>query len=236
MSYEIFTDGSSRGNPGPGGWGTIIIDLQTETVREFGGFEPDTTNNRMEITAAIEALSRLVPGDEGKIFTDSSYLINGATKWLHGWKRNGWISSTKKDIMNRDLWMKLDEVMKEKNFKWIYVGGHAGIAGNERCDVIATSLATNDRLELYSGELNKYPILDIRDVSQKDEGSASRSPQKKINNGKAYSYVSLVDKEIVIDKTWAECEKRVKGKSGARFKKSFSPSDEASIVREFSAK
>jgi ribonuclease HI len=190
----------------------------------------------MELSAVIGGLKTVSADEAVTIYSDSSYVINGITKWVAGWKRNGWISSTKKDILNRDLWMKLDEVMKEKNFKWVYVGGHSGIAGNERCDVIATSLATHDKLELYSGELKKYPISNIRDVSQKDEGSDTGSTHKKGSKGKAYSYVSLVDKEIVIHKTWAECEKRVKGKSGARFKKSFSAVDEASIVREYSAK
>ncbi len=143
----IFTDGSSRGNPGRGGWGSVVV--ENNVVTELGGREDDTTNNRMELTAAIEGLSVVKTDDQITINTDSSYVINGITKWVNGWKRNGWITKTKEEVMNRDLWEKLLEAKEGKDVVWNYVGGHAGIVGNERCDVIATSFADNSPTNLY---------------------------------------------------------------------------------------
>ena len=102
MNLTIFTDGSSRGNPGPGGWAAVVI--HGDKLQELGGGEANTTNNRMEITAAVRGLEKTKKGDEVTIYTDSSYLINGITKWIKGWKRNGWITKTKDEVLNRDLW------------------------------------------------------------------------------------------------------------------------------------
>src|SRR3989344_7116936 len=148
----VFTDGSSRGNPGPGGFGAILIlpsqdEKNTELgiknfeVREIGGREIHTTNNRMELQAAIEALSFLsnVKGSASAkaladrrrsivFYTDSSYLINGITKWVLGWRKNDWKTTLKKDVENRDLWEKLIDVAKEKQIEWKYVSGHVGVA------------------------------------------------------------------------------------------------------------
>ena len=134
-SITIFTDGSSRGNPGPGGWGSVVV--TSDTVTELGSAEKHTTNNRMELMAATEGILHTPKHSGITVFTDSKYLINGITLWIKGWKNNGWITKTKDDVVNKDLWMKLDAAVKDRSVKWEYVGGHVGIIGNERCDHIA---------------------------------------------------------------------------------------------------
>lgn len=225
----IFTDGASRGNPGKGGWGSVIV--ENDKVTELGGREDDTTNNRMELTAAIEALKVISnnSNDQITINTDSSYVINGITKWVHGWKRNGWVTKTKDEVLNRDLWEKLVEVKEGKDIVWNYVGGHAGIVGNERCDVIATSFADNESVDLYKGLLVNYPIKNILSLENVVEKVSKKSHSK----AQAYSYISKLDGKIMTHKTWAECESRVKGKTGARFRKAISLDQERQIIEEF---
>ena len=109
-STTIFTDGSSRGNPGPGGWGSVIVTAD-EKVMELGGGESHTTNNRMELNAAAEGLAHAPKDSAIEVFTDSSYVINGITKWIKGWKRNGWMTKTKDDLLNKDHWMNLDDAL-----------------------------------------------------------------------------------------------------------------------------
>lgn len=230
MKITIFTDGSSRGNPGPGGWGAIIV---TDTrVIELGGGEDATTNNRMELTAVIEALSNSLISAQDIIIinSDSRYVINGSTNWMYGWKTNGWITKTKEEVLNRDLWERMIEVVQGKNISWNYVGGHSGIVGNERCDIIATSFADKAIVDLYNGPIEKYTIKNILDTTQIVEKASKKSHSK----AQAYSYVSMIDKKIQVHSTWAECEDRVKGKSGARYKKALSKADEQTIVEEFS--
>jgi ribonuclease HI len=227
MKHIIFTDGSSRGNPGPGGWGAVII--SEGNVKELGGKDLNTTNNRMELTAAIEALGSIEEGDMSTIYTDSSYVKNGITKWIHAWKKSDWKTSGDEDVLNKDLWQALDRVSQKKNIDWQYVGGHSGIPGNERCDQIATSFADSNPTKLYSGNIDGYEIKDILSIST----NGIKKPSKKGSKSKAYSYVSMVDGVIETHKTWPECESRVKGKSGARFMKSSSPENEAEIIRSF---
>ncbi|MEK7641834.1 MAG: ribonuclease HI [Patescibacteria group bacterium] len=233
---SIFTDGSSRGNPGPGGWGSVVVN--DGKVIELGGGEKHTTNNRMELMAAISGLRAVPEGAQAKVFADSSYVINGITKWVHGWKRNGWKTKTKDDVLNVDLWKMLDDAVAKvgsKNVVWEYVGGHIGIVGNERCDEIATAFADSESPVLYQGPLSEYSIPNILDVSH-DEIllKAKKSNSSKSKSGaKAYSYVSSVGGKIEIHRTWVECEKRVKGAKGARFKKSFSADNEKEVISEF---
>ncbi|KKT74905.1 MAG: Ribonuclease H [Parcubacteria group bacterium GW2011_GWB1_44_7] len=149
----IYTDGSSKGNPGPGGWAAVIktksskLKSKNKEVFEIGGKVEHTTNNRMELTAAIEAFSflksypQLPAAVSYKLFSDSKYLIDGITKWIHGWKKNGWRTKDKKSVLNRDLWESLDELVTERNVKWKYVAGHVGHKDNERCDEIAQTFA-----------------------------------------------------------------------------------------------
>jgi ribonuclease HI len=228
----IFTDGASKGNPGPGGYGAVVV-LPEGKVIELGGGEKKTTNNRMELTGAVEALSHLPLSDEGglrevEVYTDSKYLINGVTGWIYGWQKNGWKTKEKKEVLNKDIWEKLAELIKDRKIKWNYVGGHVGVAGNERCDEIASGFATGEKVDLYVGTLSKYSIkvLDLGHSEEKKEIKYNKS-------AKAYSYLSLVSGILNIDKTWAECEKRVKGKSGVKYKKAISAEQEKEIIRSW---
>jgi len=229
--FIIFTDGSSRGNPGPGGFGAVVI--CDENVKELGGGEKETTNNRMEIMAVIEALKFVKnSGSEIEVFTDSSYLINGITKWVYGWQKNGWKTKTKEEVLNRDLWEKLFSLVSNFKIEWKHVGGHIGIVGNERCDEIATAFADGEQPNLYDGPISKYKI-DILNF-EKDSGLVVEKKEKKNRSNKpAYSYVSLIDGVVETYKSWAECEKRVKGAKGAKYKKVFSEIEEKELILEW---
>ncbi len=222
----IFTDGAARGNPGPGGWGSIII--SEETVTELGGREDHTTNNRMELSAIISALESIPREHDITVYTDSAYVVSGITRWVIGWKKNNWKTSTKEDVLNRDLWERLVEATSKKVISWKIIKGHSGIPANERCDVIATYFADKKPSVLYHGSRERYGV-DIS-VSQGDAKTSHKSSSK----AKAYSYISRVDGVIQTHKTWDECKERVSGVSSARFKKSVSPSDEMEIIKEFS--
>ena len=156
----VFTDGASKGNPGPGGWG-VIIATPDGHVTELGGGAVVTTNNKMELTGAIEALSHL-QGTRGpvSIYTDSTYVIQGIGGWVHGWKRRGWKTAAGTDVLNRGLWEQLDALASARGARslaWHYVRGHVGIPGNERVDEIADSFAVQKPVALYAGPLSGYP-------------------------------------------------------------------------------
>ena len=139
--FKIYTDGSCLGNPGAGGYAAIIIDESGKREEIFGG-EAFTTNNRMELTAAIVALRKMSKDDVAEIFTDSTYLRNAFTQnWLANWKRNGWKSANKKAVKNQDLWLELDELISTHNVKFNWVKGHAGNSFNELCDKLARETA-----------------------------------------------------------------------------------------------
>ncbi|MGA7876877.1 MAG: ribonuclease HI [Desulfoferrobacter sp.] len=133
---EMFTDGACSGNPGPGGWGTI---LRYKTVeKELSGYSPATTNNRMELTAVVEGLRALKEPCQLDIYTDSRYLKDGITSWIHKWKKNGWKTSSKSSVKNKDLWEALDVVASQKHsIAWHWIKGHAGHPENERADQLA---------------------------------------------------------------------------------------------------
>jgi ribonuclease HI len=236
QSIIIFCDGASKGNPGLGGWGAIVA--AGNSIHELGGFEKNTTNNRMELMAALEALkeARTLSNGEVTVYTDSSYVINGITKWVKGWQRNGWLTQEKKPVLNQDLWEPL--VAAVENFDavivWEYVGGHVGIEGNERVDSIASDLALGKKVDLYTGPLNGY-LIDVKNIKFDKTLVKAKSDTKARSKLKAYSYVSVIGGVIVKHKTWAECEARVRGKA-ARFKKSLSAEDEAVIVKDFLSK
>ncbi len=135
-----YTDGACSGNPGPGGWGVLLIAREGAAVvkeREMSGGEPDTTNNRMELMAAIRALEGLTRPSAIVIVTDSAYVKNGVTGWIHGWKRNGWKTADKKPVKNADLWQQLDAAQARHQVDWRWIKGHAGHAENERADALA---------------------------------------------------------------------------------------------------
>ena len=131
----IYTDGACKGNPGPGGWGVLMI--AAENRRELCGGEAATTNNRMELTAAIEALRALKRPTRVRLFTDSKYVMQGIETWIHGWKKNGWRTSDKKPVKNMDLWQALDALAAEQQIEWRWVKGHSGDPGNERADALS---------------------------------------------------------------------------------------------------
>lgn len=139
---EIFTDGACSGNPGPGGWGAVLRFGGRE--KELCGGDDDTTNNRMELTACIEALSALKEPCEVTLTTDSQYVVNGMTKgWASSWQKNGWIKSDKKPAQNPDLWEKLLELSKRHRLTFVWIKGHAGHPENERCDALAVGYYKN---------------------------------------------------------------------------------------------
>jgi ribonuclease HI len=131
----IHTDGACSGNPGPGGWGALLE--WRGHVKEINGGEAETTNNRMELLAAIEALNSLKRPSKVRLITDSVYVRDGVTKWIHGWKRNGWKTSARKPVKNADLWKLLDEAASRHDVEWRWVKGHAGNEGNEKADALA---------------------------------------------------------------------------------------------------
>ncbi len=132
---EIFTDGACSGNPGPGGWGAVLRYDSVE--KELSGGEKSTTNNRMEMMAAIQALEALKRSSAVDLHTDSTYLRDGITKWIHGWKRNGWKTAAKKPVKNVDLWQRLEQALERHDVAWHWVRGHAGHPENERADALA---------------------------------------------------------------------------------------------------
>ena len=161
---KVYTDGSSRGNPGPGGWGVVMI--CDGKVYEMGGREDATTNNRMELKAFIEALNfiehRKLEGDIS-MHIDSAYVIGGVTMWMYNWQKNGWLTSAKDEVLNQDLWKEIlplvFRIKQKHDLKLEKVKGHSGEAGNERADLIATSYADNERPVLFTGAKEQYEKL-----------------------------------------------------------------------------
>ena len=231
----VFCDGAAKGNPGPGGWGVVIATTDGNVV-ELGGRAAHTTNNKMELTAAIEALTAVasMPGPVA-IHTDSTYVIKGIGEWIWAWRRRGWKTAQGGDVLNRELWQALDALVTARakgTIAWHYVRGHSGIPGNERVDAIADGLARGLPITLYQGPLTGYDvaIFDLPDdtaVPKRRDSAAGPFARKTA----AHSYLSLVDGTPMRHGTWAECERRVKGRSGARFKKAASADDERAILR-----
>ncbi len=146
---EIYTDGSSLGNPGPGGWGVVVAE-SGNVVKEFGGRESHTTNNRMELVASIEATKYFIKNYKKEkviIYADSNYVLGGVTEWVENWERNGWRTANKKQVLNQDLWRELIALTRElgRNISWQKVKGHAGVILNERADNIATTYASKEK-------------------------------------------------------------------------------------------
>lgn len=132
---ELYTDGACSGNPGPGGWGSLLI--YKGQSKEFSGGSPQTTNNKMELTAVIEGLKKLKEKCQVHIYTDSKYVMEGATKWLDAWKKNNWKKADKKPVLNQELWQELDSFLEQHEVEWTWVKGHAGHEQNEKVDQLA---------------------------------------------------------------------------------------------------
>ena len=235
----VFTDGAAKGNPGPGGWAAVIV-MPGGWVREFGGGLPHTTNNRMELSGPIEALAHLkaTPGRLA-IYTDSTYVIRGISEWLPNWQRRGWRTIDGKDVLNRELWERLWTLVQDRDggIEWHYVRGHSGIPGNERVDEIANAFAVQNDLGLYEGPIADYAvnILDIPEDTSLPQPSGNKSSGSGTNR-KPFSYLSVVDGVAMRHATWPECDQRVKGRSGARFKKAMSAADEVEILKAWNVR
>ncbi|MDB5188603.1 MAG: ribonuclease [Candidatus Nomurabacteria bacterium] len=171
------------------------------------------------------------------VYSDSMYVINGMTKWAHGWERNGWITSTKTPVENKVQWQNLLSLLRQygKRLSIEKVKGHAGDLYNERCDVLAVDAALGKKPTLFSGKLNDYKtFLEDQGFSEMKlafKKAATKSKSK--SDAVAYSYVSMVDGVAHADKTWADCEKRVKGKKGAKYKKVFSKDEETALIQDY---
>jgi ribonuclease HI len=236
-SIVAFADGAAKGNPGPGGWGVIIVTPSGE-VTELGGRVPHTTNNRMELTAVSEALRWVRDRPEPvAVHTDSTYVIRGIREWIHAWRRRGWKTVGGSDVVNRDLWEELAALESGRSatgrITWHFVRGHSGIPGNERVDEIAEGNAAGRPPALYRGPLVRYPIA-VMDIPE-DTRPPARTPGGASRGKKtpAHSYLSLVDGQVMRHATWEECERRVKGRPGARHKKAVSAADETAILRSW---
>ena len=239
MSITIYTDGSSRGNPGPGGYGAVLLFTHStvyndQKVVELGGREDQTTNNRMELRAAVEALAyvedRKISGAV-EIYTDSAYVLHGITGWVFGWEKNGWKTSNGDPVLNQELWKSLSSlafrIKARQGLVWTKVKGHSGVFLNERADILATKFADAERPLLFTGSFTEYEKL-FRAV----EFSQKTNPTKK--SGKAYSYVSCINGQIFVDTTWAACEKRVKGTRAPKYKKVFSEEEQNELIKLWS--
>ena len=233
VTILIFTDGACSGNPGPGGFGSIIV-YPDGQIQELGGGRSSTTNNRMEMMAAIRALESIAatPG-EVWIMTDSTYVIRGITQWIWGWKKRGWKTIEDQTVTNKDLWQELDRVVtlrkKISDIQWKYIRGHTGIPGNERCDEIAVEFTKRRKPHLYSGSLLQYPVA-IHDLPDDMSLPPMRPRTKK---EMAHSYLSYVNGKLQRHSTWKECEAVVKGRPGAKFKKSTSAKNEREIIENW---
>ncbi len=227
----VFTDGAAKGNPGPGGYGVVI--LKDGYVTELGAGKAHTTNNEMELKAVVEALTYLQDvKEEIHLYTDSKYVVEGATKWIFGWQKNGWQTKEKKDVLNGELWKKLAALLLYVSVEWHKIPGHSGLIGNECADVIASDFGAGKKVSLYNGPKSEY-AHDVENVSYDEAKAEARSEARVRQKQSAYSYVSLVDGVVQVHATWGECEARVKGKK-AKFKKVLSKEEETSLKKEWS--
>ncbi len=253
----IFTDGACSGNPGPGGWASVIV-FPNGQVRELGGPAVQTTNNRMEILGVLEALRFIAshPPSKGKpareavkpsisnaessanevvVYTDSVYVLKGVQQWMWGWSRNNWKTSEGKEVLNQDLWKEFIEFFKNydrKKIKWNYCAGHSGVPGNERCDEVAVAFSKGERPYLFSGQLGDYSV----DIMNLPESRDLPEFKPKSEKKKVLCYLSYVNGVLTRHGDWASCEKAVKGRPGAKFKKAHSESEEKEILLSWGIK
>ncbi len=234
----IYTDGACSGNPGPGGYGSIITDFIS--VTELGQNFPQTTNNRMEMQAVLSALQFCLTQYEAvsslQIFTDSVYVIRGATQWLFGWKKRGWKTADNKDVTNQDLWQTMDTLLFQINtkykikIKWSFIRGHKGIDGNERCDEIGVAFSKRTSIELFSGAVQNYHF-DITVLPDEEALPEMKSVGSKSTEKKETWYLSLINNQVTKYTTWKDCEAAVKGRPGVKFKKVTSNTEESELLK-----
>lgn len=235
----IYTDGACSGNPGPGGYGSIVI-IDSKSVIELGEFTAQTTNNRMELQAVIVALNLTLEKYDAvvnlQIFTDSVYVIRGATQWLFGWKKRGWQTAEGKDVTNQDLWQKMDQLLQKISvkykikIKWSFIRGHKGIPGNERCDEIGVALSKRNSIDLYSGDAKSY-YFDVSVLPDEEALPEMKSAGSATSEKKETWYLSLINNQVAKYSTWRDCEAAVKGRPGVKFKKVSSESEENELLK-----
>lgn len=238
----VFTDGASRGNPGKGGWAAIIVESRKSKgeskVLELGGREEGATNNKMELMAALETFrlieNRSLLGDI-EVHTDSAYLANGATGWVYSWEKNGWKTKEGEPVSNQEIWKELAMIQfrlkLHRKVAWQRVAGHAGLRGNERVDELATRFADGEAVPLFVGSLTDYEKIIGGDLFDEESGERDAKMRSKLP---AYSYISKIGTMIELHKTWPECEARVKGRAGAKYRKTISKEDEEALVELWS--
>lgn len=235
----IYSDGACSGNPGPGGWAAVLI-FPENRVLELGGGERHTTNNRMEMLGAIEALGAVQSRPEAvKLFTDSGILINGIKSWIHNWKRNGWRTAGGKPVVNQDLWERLDSLVQARKgrLSWGHVKGHAGHEINERCDVIAVAFSKNTKIGLYDGPAVGcgYSLLEPEAGHLREPATHKKSASSRSGSKAGGYYLSFVGGSVERHLTWPQCQARVHGVSGARFKKVSSAEEERAALEQWGA-
>lgn len=218
-----YTDGGCLGNPGPGGWG-VHLEYPDGRVIEMGGSDLQTTNNRMELRAAIEAARAVAGYPSAQIVTDSQYVRQGITSWLAGWKRKGWVTAAGQPVLNRDLWEELDAV-SGAHISWEWTRGHSGDPGNERCDEIASWFSSS--VAPLRGPRRRESVR-AKSVTSAANG---REPAKRLSAAvpSGTVYLSLVDGIPARHATWPECDRRVRGVKGARYKKVRSQAEEREV-------
>ena len=222
-----YTDGSCLGNPGPGGWGVRLL-YPDGTVQELGAGEPATTNNRMELQAALVALENLRGHPRATIYTDSRYLIDGVTKWIHNWRRRDWVTTSGTPVKNRALWQRL-VALNHPGITWHHVYGHTGDPNNERVDDIARAFAGGTAPFLFHGPAGA-PDDPVGDIGRQPSTKSSRGRTSRSTRNARY--ISIVHGTVAIDEEWAACAARVRGVSGAKYKKVRTPHE----LAEFCAK
>lgn len=227
----VYTDGACLGNPGPGGWGVRIV-YPDGQVCELGGRAAATTNNRMELQAAIEALQVVRTHPRVAIFTDSRYVIDGLTKWLNAWRRRGWVTTSNTPVKNRDLWMTLER-LSHPGVRWQHVYGHSGDPNNERVDQIARACATGTCPPLFCGQVGAPddPVV-VPAATALPTPPVSQPPARSRRPARApgpVRYASIVHGTVAIDTDWPTCAARVRGVSGARYRKVRTPEELAAF-------
>ncbi len=204
VQIRIVTDGACRGNPGPGGWAALIV--RSGNAEEIGGHVAHTTNNRMELMAAVEGLRRVPPNAQVQISTDSTYLIDGATQWLHAWKRRKWLTLDEQPVQHQDLWQELEQ-LAGRRVQWNHVRGHTGDPENERVNALAQAFADN----------RSAPFGTKRPAGILPDGQPR--------------YLSLVAGRLMRHTTWEECKVRVHGVSATKYKKCSSYAEELTTIQ-----
>jgi ribonuclease HI len=231
-TYVVYCDGACSGNPGRGGWASVILSPKG-TVKEIGGPSAATTNNKMELTAVIESLRLIQPKSKVIVLTDSSYVLNGITKWIYGWRKNNWINSGGEAVANKDLWEDLLSESKKFSIDWRYCRGHIGIAGNERADEIAVSFSKNTFIDLYFGKASEYSheLLPLPD--EVEIPSYNNNKSKASNSCEKPYYLSYSNGVLRTHKEWKSCEASTKGISGAKFKKVKNQNEESQALKDW---